>query len=61
MKKISSLHIRRTPGQTVVIGEGDDRVTLLVEAVDGDQVNLIFKAPREVKINRSEILGRGIQ
>ncbi len=52
------LILTRKPGETVVIGD-DVRITVL--AVRGSQIKLGIDAPREVRVNREEVLEREIQ
>ncbi len=49
------LILTRKPGETVVIGE-EVRITVL--AVRGSQIKLGIDAPREVRVNREEVLER---
>jgi carbon storage regulator len=49
------LILTRKPGETVVIGD-DVRITVL--AVRGSQIKLGIDAPREVRVNREEVLER---
>jgi carbon storage regulator len=49
------LVLSRKVGQTIVIGDG---IEITVIELRGDQVRLGIHAPREVPVNRKEILGR---
>jgi carbon storage regulator len=49
------LILTRKPGETVVIGD-DVRITVL--AIRGSQIKLGIDAPREVRVNREEVLDR---
>jgi len=50
----STLHLRRRPGEKVLIGTTPE-VLVKVDKVEGGEVTLIFKAPREVAIDRLEV------
>lgn len=52
------LVITRRPGESVMIG---DNVTLTVLEVKGQQVRIGIKAPPNVHILRSELVGRDTQ
>lgn len=53
-----TLHLRRRIGEIVVIGEHPNQVIVtLGEETDG-QTNLIFKAPRDIPIDRLEVAKR---
>lgn len=50
-----NLVLLRRPGETVIIGEGRNRVELTVEKVDHNKiVTLKFKALKSLKIDRLE-------
>jgi carbon storage regulator len=49
------LVLSRKVGQNIIIGEG---IEVTIVELRGDQVRLGIEAPRDVPINRKEILGR---
>jgi len=54
------LTLRRKSGQAVVIGDGPDAVTLIIDSIithpdRSPQVSLSFDAPGHVPIDRAEI------
>lgn len=49
------LVLSRKKNETIVIGEGDSQVEVMVVEVRGDKVRLGFKADRSVPINRREV------
>ncbi|RYL95810.1 carbon storage regulator [Sporolactobacillus sp. THM7-4] len=46
------LVLTRKPGQSIKIG---DTIEVRIIAVDGDQIKLGIKAPREIDIHRQEV------
>ncbi len=57
MSRQSTLHLRRRPGEKVLIGTNPP-VTVKVDTIEGGEVNLVFKASREVAIDRFEVARR---
>jgi carbon storage regulator len=53
------LNLDRYPGEVVVIGDNDIRVTVL--RIDGMTIVLGIDAPREVRVLRGEILDRELR
>jgi carbon storage regulator len=50
------LVLSRKVGQEIVIGEGADRVVIIVTEVRGrEQVRLGITAPRHISVHRSEV------
>lgn len=49
------LILTRRVGETVIIGDGDDLVTVTVLGVKGNQVRIGINAPRDVAVHREEI------
>lgn len=49
------LVLSRRPGDSIIIGEGRDRVRVTVVEVSGDRVKLGIEAPQEVVILRQEL------
>lgn len=49
------LVLSRQKDESIVIGEGDDKVTITIVDVRGDKVRLGIDAPREVSVHRQEI------
>jgi carbon storage regulator len=52
------LILTRKMNQSIVIGDGDNKVTLTVLGVQGGQVRLGIDAPRNVAVHREEIYDR---
>lgn len=52
------LILSRRVGETLFIGEGDNRVEVIVLGVKGYQVRLGINAPREVPVHREEVAER---
>jgi carbon storage regulator len=50
------LVISRKLNETIVIGEGDNRIEVMVTELRGDRVKLGVHAPLEVRIMREELL-----
>lgn len=50
------LALTRKRGQSIVIGEGDQAVTVTVIGGRGGRVKLGFKGPREIKVLRGELV-----
>ena len=48
------LVLSRKPGERIVI---DDRITVTVLKVRGNQIRLGIEAPKEIPIKREELLG----
>lgn len=49
------LVLTRKVQQTIVIGEGENRVEVVVLEVRGEQVRIGVNAPRTVKVHRKEV------
>lgn len=52
------LILTRRIGETLIVGEGKDRVTITVLGVNGHQVKIGIDAPRSVPVHREEIYDR---
>jgi carbon storage regulator len=52
------LILTRKMNQSIVIGDGANKVTITVLGVQGGQVRLGVDAPREVSVHREEIYDR---
>ena len=52
------LILARLPGQTIVIGEGPDKITVTVAGVQGSQVKLAIHASPDIPVHRQEIYER---
>ena len=52
------LILSRQIGEGIVIGEGDDRITVTVVRIGPDVVRLGIEAPRNVSVHRDEIQAR---
>lgn len=50
------LVLSRRVGESIVVGDGDDKVTVTVLEVRGDVVRVGIDAPRRVRVNRAELL-----
>jgi carbon storage regulator CsrA len=58
-KEVAVLHIWRKRGESVVIGEGADRITVTVSPKSSPgSVKLAIEAPKHIPIVRSELLER---
>ena len=55
---LNTLHLRRKPGEAVVIGDGPNQVTMILGQELNGETTLIFKAPRSITINRLEVARR---
>jgi len=49
------LILSRKVDKSVVVGEGDDTVTVTVVEIKGDKVRLGFEGPRNIPIDREEV------
>lgn len=49
------LVLARKAAQTIVIGEGSNRIEVVVHWIKGNTVRLGIKAPRQVRILRGEL------
>lgn len=49
------LILTRRVGEVLIIGEGDDRISVAVLGVKGNQVRIGVEAPKDVEVHRSEI------
>lgn len=52
------LILTRRVGEAVLVGEGDNAVTLTVLGVKGNQVRVGVAAPKAIKVLREELLDR---
>ena len=52
------LILTRRIGETLIIGEGENKVTATVLGVKGNQVRLGVNAPKDVSVHREEIYQR---
>ncbi|HWJ81077.1 MAG TPA: carbon storage regulator CsrA [Nocardioides sp.] len=50
------LVLSRRVGESIVIGDGADKVTVTVLEVRGDVVRVGIDAPRSVRVHRAELL-----
>lgn len=50
------LVLSRRVGESIVIGDGDEQVTVTVLEVRGDVVRVGIDAPRSVRVHRAELL-----
>lgn len=55
---MSMLILTRRVGESIVIGEGPNAVTVTVLGVRGNQVRIGTAAPRDIPVNREEIHNR---
>jgi len=49
------LALTRKPGQVIVIGDGPNKIEIMVISVDRDAVRLGVDAPRDVSVHRLEV------
>ncbi len=49
------LVLSRQRDESIIIGEGDDKVEITIVDVRGDKVRLGITAPREISVHRKEI------
>ena len=49
------LVLSRKTNESIVIGEGDKAITIVIVEVRGDRVRLGIEAPREVPVHRTEV------
>lgn len=52
------LILTRRTSESIIIGEGDDAITIQIASVNGNQVKLSIDAPRHVPVHREEIYER---
>jgi carbon storage regulator len=52
------LILTRKMNQSIVVGDGDNKVTITVLGVQGGQVRLGIDAPRNISVHREEIYDR---
>jgi len=50
------LHLNRKAGETVVVRDGDDTITIRIVSTHGQSARIGIHAPREVPIVREELL-----
>ena len=55
MSETGTLVLRRRVGETILIGDDPDRIAITVSELNGNEVVLAFKAPRNIPIDRLEI------
>ena len=49
------LVLQRKVGESIVIGEGENAVTVLIKSIQGRSVRLGIEAPRSVRVDRKEV------
>jgi len=49
------LVLSRKKNESIVIGDGDDRVTIVIVEIRGDKVRLGVEAPKETPVHRQEV------
>lgn len=49
------LQLTRRRYESIVIGSGPDAVTVIIEKVNGNSVQLTIEAPAHVAVDRSEV------
>ena len=49
------LVLSRTKDESIIIGDGDDKVEVVIVDVRGDKVRLGINAPRSISVHRKEI------
>ena len=49
------LVLSRYPGQSIIVGEGDDKIVVTVVSRVGDKIRIGITAPRDVPVHREEI------
>jgi carbon storage regulator len=52
------LMLNRRLGESIVIGKGDDMITVTVTQISGNQVKLGIQAPKRIPVYRNEIYFR---
>lgn len=52
------LLLTRRPNESIVIGNGDSKITVTVLGIKGNQVRIGVDAPRQVSVHRNEIYDR---
>ena len=52
------LTLTRKPEESIVIGEGEDRIEVTVKEIRRNQVRIGIHAPENVKIYRKELSGK---
>ena len=52
------LVLSRKEGDRIVIGEGVDRIEVVIAYVRGERVGVAIEAPKEVKIMRAKLINR---
>ena len=49
------LVLSRTKDESIIIGEGENKVEIMIVDVRGDKVRLGINAPRSISVHRKEI------
>lgn len=49
------LVLSRKKNESIVIGEGEDAITIVIVEIRGDKVRLGVEAPKEVPVHRREV------
>ena len=52
------LILTRRTGQTIMVGEGPQQITITVLGVKGNQVRIGINAPKSIAVHREEIYER---
>ncbi|HZX79897.1 MAG TPA: carbon storage regulator CsrA [Lysobacter sp.] len=52
------LILTRRPGEKIIVGEGENQVTILVAEIDGNRTKIGVHAPRNIPVHREEVFER---
>lgn len=52
------LILTRRTSESIIIGEGDDAITIQIAGINGNQVKVSIDAPRNIPVHREEIYQR---
>jgi carbon storage regulator len=55
------LVLTRKPGQAIIIGDGEDKITINFLGMMGEQVKIGVDAPKYISVHREEIYNRILQ
>jgi carbon storage regulator len=58
MQEATMLIITRKVNEGIIIGEGENRITILLNDIRGRRASIGIEAPKEIRIYREEILDR---
>ena len=54
-RSIIILVLSRKKDEKIIIGDGDNKITIMIIEIRGDKCRLGIEAPKEIPINREEV------